>query len=419
MLPLLLLLLPLAARGQESIFRINEKLTTDPNFDHDFRELVGIQDRQTAEFAADLTRSSRQLDALRTCGESRAPETTEVDYLRLSDIAIYADIGHLSTYCTHERASLEKGDLDTCRHSSHSSPHTTLDKLIGVFAPNLTVVHVEQHTEEHFEDQAVRLAQRISEVPRAHELWKIIFILPNIQDGEAKEASQTAVTVMEAIKSIEEKLPTKTLVVVVRSSGKGIWKDASHAHSACSTMLERWSEYVRNNRNDTWEQIESIVSNNFHRPDFTVEFLPLLDRAALVQLPNSTDLSSLGYDCTHWSARGLTTFHEAIWNALLTKSHERSGEFRPKAHQLLCPDPHCPFVRTANNSARCWWNAVEPSTPSLAPQLIAMAILLVALTLCLCLVCFLCCRKRDVKGKKEKAFGSNFSSIRFIDDDAP
>ncbi|VDN35863.1 unnamed protein product [Gongylonema pulchrum] len=65
----------------------------------------------------------------------------------------------------------------------------------------------------------------------------------------------------------------------------------------------------------------------------------------------------LGHDCVHFSARGLSLFHIATWNAMMTGCADRSQSFNLSLEHPLCADPQCPFIRTSRNSAFCVWNS--------------------------------------------------------------
>ncbi|KAK6057085.1 hypothetical protein COOONC_05402 [Cooperia oncophora] len=186
-------------------------------------------------------------------------------------------------------------------------------------------------------------------------------------------------------------------------------------------MLSMWKTHSQYNSMSVWDQMETIVHKNFRKPHFTVEVLPLLRESALVNLPNQMDLSVLGYDCAHFSERGLSLLHIAIWNSLLTKSNYRSTQYRPEAPPLLCPDFRCPFFRTATNSGFCIWKQplVAEESP-IYPKLIIVCALVFCLLLTAAVLFFMCRkphRTDDIK-KSAKPFGASLSSIKFIDEDA-
>ncbi|VDP09820.1 unnamed protein product [Heligmosomoides polygyrus] len=166
--------------------------------------------------------------------------------------------------------------------------------------------------------------------------------------------------------------------------------------------------------------METIVQKNFRRPLFTAEVLPLMRESSLTNLPEQVDLSVLGYDCAHFSERGLSLLHIAMWNSLFTKSSDRLREYRPMALPLLCPDFRCPFLRTVSNSGFCVWKQPQVAEESsIYPKLITICVLMFCLLLAAMVLFFVCRNPRrtdDIK-KPVKSFGASFSSIKFIDED--
>ncbi|RCN35173.1 hypothetical protein ANCCAN_18968 [Ancylostoma caninum] len=350
-------------------------------------------------------------------------------------------MGHLTTYCSSNFSMLQAGILDSCEHRSSSMELPSLDKMLRVFNPNLVVVQSNER-DDGLVDQARSIAQSIQQIEGYENSWKLIVIAATIQDGEASETRQTAVEVLGAIEELHKLLPIRTFIAVIRSSGNGIWVDASHSHKACHDMLSRWKSHSQFNSNSVWDQVEIIVQKNFRKLNFTVEVLPLLRESALTNLPEQMDLSVLGYDCSHFSERGLSILHMAVWNSLFTKSGDRVRQYRPSPPQLLCPDFRCPFFRTVSNSGYCIYNAAETkkndivyiaqchnvgeimhfemdTESSIYPKLITVCVLLLCLMLAAIVLFFMCRKPRrteDIK-KPVKAFGASFSSIKFIDED--
>ncbi|RCN40876.1 hypothetical protein ANCCAN_13183 [Ancylostoma caninum] len=406
---------PVAA-DSEDVIRIEEKLTTDREFYDHWMQLISLQADQLEEQSLDFPLSYASLNSC-----TRVPPTEAEDYsdtLRPSSIAVYADMGHLTTYCSSNFSMLQAGILDSCEHRSSSMELPSLDKMLRVFNPNLVVVQSNER-DDGLVDQARSIAQSIQQIEGYENSWKLIVIAATIQDGEASETRQTAVEVLGAIEELHKLLPIRTFIAVIRSSGNGIWVDASHSHNACHDMLSRWKSHSQFNSNSVWDQVEIIVQKNFRKLNFTVEVLPLLRESALTNLPEQMDLSVLGYDCSHFSERGLSILHMAVWNSLFTKSGDRVRQYRPSPPQLLCPDFRCPFFRTVSNSGYCIYNAAEDTEPSIYPKLITVCVLLLCLLLAAIVLFFMCRKPRrteDIK-KPVKAFGASFSSIKFIDED--
>ncbi|EYB98890.1 hypothetical protein Y032_0127g1404 [Ancylostoma ceylanicum] len=275
------LICPVAA-DSEDVIRIEEKLTTDREFYDHWMQLISLQADQLDEQSLDFPLSYA---ALNSC--TRVPPSETEDYsdtLRPSSVAVYADMGHLTTYCTSNHSTLQAGILDSCEHRSSSMELPSLDKMLRVFNPNLVVVQSNER-DDGLVDQARSIAQSIQQIEGYENSWKLIVIAATIQDGEASETRQTAVEVLGAIEELHKLLPTRTFIAVVRSSGNGIWVDASHSHKACREMLSRWKSHSQYNSNSVWDQVEIIVQKNFRKLNFTVEVLPLLRESALTNLP--------------------------------------------------------------------------------------------------------------------------------------
>ncbi|CAI4223242.1 unnamed protein product [Auanema sp. JU1783] len=405
------------AAANNGITRIEERLTTDRDFYDRWMKLVQTQASQYSEQMLDYPVGYVMSD-IQKCHRAAGNSQEDANRLRPADIAIYADMGHLSTYCNSNFSMLQHGLLDSCTHRSSSTGLPTLEKLLRVFNPNLTVVE-DNERDDLLTEQARNLAEAIRKIKNYNDIWKMIAIIPSIQDGEASETGQTAVEVLAAIEEFHKLLPERTIIVVLRSSGTGIWSDASHSQQACKDMLSQWKAYSQFNSNSVWTQVEDIVKVNFEKDNFTVEFLPLLKNAALQNLPEGIDLSVLGYDCAHFSDRGLSLLHLSIWNSLMTRTPDRTSEYRPIPSAVVCPDPKCPFIRTGANSAYCIWVEDSPDEQSLAPHLIVVSILALALLLTILLLVCVCrqpSRTQDYKSTA-KPFGANFSSIKFIDED--
>ncbi|CAD6195044.1 unnamed protein product [Caenorhabditis auriculariae] len=131
------------------------------------------------------------------------------------------------------------------------------------------------------------------------------------------------------------------------------------------------------------------------------------------------DLSVLGYDCAHFSERGLSLLHLAMWNALVTRAPSRLAQYRPSTDPILCPDPKCPFLRTAANSDLCVFAPLDESYISMMSHVIVIVVLVITIILA-CLILFCVCNSRRVSHVSKtpaKAFGASFSSIKFIDED--
>uniref|UniRef100_A0A158PC46 SGNH domain-containing protein n=1 Tax=Angiostrongylus cantonensis TaxID=6313 RepID=A0A158PC46_ANGCA len=359
------------------------------------------------------------LSSLNSC--IRVPPTDSedtADSLRPTSVSIYADIGHMTTYCKSNLTLLQADILDSCDHRSSSMELPSLDKMLKIFNPEMVVVNNNKR-DDSLADQARAVASQIQQTEGYENIWKLIVIAASIQDGQASESRQTAVEVLGAIQELHRLLTLKTFIVVIRTSGDGIWSNASHSNKACQRILNEWKSHSRYNSISVWDQMEIIVQNNFREPNFTVEVFPLLRESTLSTVLGEMDLSVLGYDCAHFSERGLSLLHTAIWNSFFIKNSNRQREYRPLASPLLCPDFRCPFFRTLTNSGLCIWNPLKDSEPSMYTQLITACVVLLSILLMIAVLFFIFRKPRrtdDIK-KPVKAFGASLSSLKFIDED--
>ncbi|CAJ0589283.1 unnamed protein product [Cylicocyclus nassatus] len=403
--------------ANKEVTRIDEMLTKDREFYDLWQHLITVQADQYAEQTIDFPLSYASLNSCTRVPPSDGEEVA--DSLRPSSVDIYADLGHLSTFCKSNLSMLQAGVLDSCKHRVSDMELPSFDKMLRVFSPNLTVVQSNER-DDNLLDQAKAIAESIQQIEGYENAWKFILIAATIQDGDASETGQTAIEVLSAVEEFYRLLPLRTFIAVVRSSGNGMWADANHSHKACRELLERWKSYARYNSNSVWDQVEIIVQKNFRRTNFTVEILPLLRESALTNLPEQMDLSVFGYDCAHFSERGLSLLHMAVWNSMFTRSGDRIRNYRPSPPLMMCPDFRCPYFRTVSNSGYCIYSGAMGEEPSMYPKLFTVLALLFCLVLTAVVLFFICRKPRrtdDIK-KPMKAFGASFSSIRFIDEDS-
>ncbi|CAI5452830.1 unnamed protein product [Caenorhabditis angaria] len=419
----LILLFILKIRSEDSDFndniRLEEKLTVDREFYDQWMQLISLQNEQLLEQQLDYPLDYVLTD-LSTCPRHQVTAAEDADSLRAEHLQIYAEIGQLSSYCPSNYTLLKKGVLGSCRQRSSSMTLPSIQKMLQLRGANLTTIESNSLLDS-LAEQAKDIAQTIKNIPGQENVWKMIMILATIQDGTASETGQTAVEVLAAIEELETLLPSKTFVVVLRTSGSGIWRDASHQSQACHEQLAKWKVHNKFNYNSVWDQVEKIVDKNYKKTTFNVEVLPLFKDPALTNLPEEMDLSVLGYDCAHFSERGLSLLHLAIWNSLITRKNARISQFRPNASPVLCPDPSCPFFRTAKNTDMCIWvPQIEFTIPPIASRLIVIAVLILTVILASIILLFVCHSRRianEKRGLPRKAFGASFSSIKFIDED--
>ncbi|EPB70188.1 hypothetical protein ANCCEY_10718 [Ancylostoma ceylanicum] len=129
--------------------------------------------------------------ALNSC--THVPPSEAEDYsdtLQPSSIAVYADMGHLTTYCTSSHSTLQAvmrfrllaAIVYSIRASSSSMDLPSLDKMLRVFNTNLVVVQSNER-DDGLVDQARSIAQSIQQIEGYENPWKLIAIAATIQDG--------------------------------------------------------------------------------------------------------------------------------------------------------------------------------------------------------------------------------------------
>ncbi|VDP09712.1 unnamed protein product [Heligmosomoides polygyrus] len=149
-----LVLLPLCAihvclAGE--LIRIEEKLTTDREFYDQWMQLISLQAEQLEEQSLDYPLS---VDSLNSCSRVPPGDTEDLsDSLRPSSVSVYADIGHLTAYCKSNFSVLQAGILDSCDHRATTMELPSLDKMLRIFNPGLTVIESNER-DDSLEEQA-------------------------------------------------------------------------------------------------------------------------------------------------------------------------------------------------------------------------------------------------------------------------
>ncbi|EFO26415.1 hypothetical protein LOAG_02074 [Loa loa] len=406
--------------------RLITLLRTDQKFHDQWIHLVELQHRQVHE--QNMGGALEEVtDLLLNCAPKLDSKLDHIDYVCPGDIELYAELGQLTRYCNDSIMELIKGRVDSCQHASYTSSLPSIVKFLMKSIQNLTVIETSKATK--LENQTQYLVGQFMEHKSWRNKWKLIVIMPNIEDGELREPEQSAVEVMKSIKLLYEVIPKRTILIVVRSSTLKLWQDASNTHRACQTLLEPWKLYEKLNPVSIWDQVEKICGLHFQSSLFTVQILPLMKDASLPFLPgsNQMDLSLLGHDCVHFSPRGLSLLHIAIWNAMLTRLPDRSQAFNFSLERPLCADPQCPFIRTAKNSALCVWNIQKADgNGRRSEQLIAIGVLIIATVLFVIVLGTICCFTRYHNKVNEVAenlpkkppVGADWISWKYIDEDS-
>ncbi|XP_050598512.1 phospholipase B1, membrane-associated-like isoform X2 [Bombus affinis] len=104
---------------------------------------------------------------------------------------------------------------------------------------------------------------------------------------------------------------------------------------------------------ERWQNIDEEVANypEFHRNDFTVEFLPTLKNAIIPLAEDGfSDPSYLNADCFHWSQKLHALYANNLWNNLLEPVGNKRRNFTSLFKKFLCPTSERPFLMTYKNS---------------------------------------------------------------------
>ncbi|VDL72640.1 unnamed protein product [Nippostrongylus brasiliensis] len=242
----------------EDLIRIEEKLTTSKEFYDHWMHLISLQADQLEEQSLDYPIS---VDPLNSC--SKFPPTDADDS---TDSLNPSASNALPTELSRPLAT-SNCILDTCDHRPNAMELPSLDKMLRVFNPALTVIQSNER-DDNLVEQSRSIAHSIHQLQGYENVWKLIVIAATIQDGDASESRQTAVEVLGAVEELHKLLPHRTFIVV-----------------ACHELLSRWKSHSQYNSISVWDQMETIVQKNFRRPYFTVEVLPLLRESSLTNLP--------------------------------------------------------------------------------------------------------------------------------------
>ncbi|MFH4976320.1 hypothetical protein AB6A40_003029 [Gnathostoma spinigerum] len=416
-----------------TVERIAQMLQNDAEFSENWFDLVQLQDAQSR--SGETFTTEEVVDSLQLCTPFKGNRVDQVDNVPPAKIDVYAEFGHLSKFCDHRTDELLNETLAPCSSGGYDLKYPSLDKFFKIFNPNLTVISSPEMDNSTLTDQMKHTANKLRRMTGYKERWKALFIFASIEDGEISESGQSAVEILEALEEIYLLLPERTLIFVVRCSDTKIWRSAALAHPACESILSYRRLRTDINSDSVWDQVETISSSYFQSDLFSVQVLPLLEGASLRNLSDgSVDLSAFGYDCTHFSARGLSLFHLAIWNSLLSRMSSRQSRYLPVYSPPICPDPACPFVRTQNNSVLCLWSyekkEADPANYMIEQSLaIGATVMMVLLCVTVFAIITMCRPKNEVKivsvpiriqkisEENGKPVGEDWNSIKYIDED--
>ncbi|TKR86738.1 hypothetical protein L596_011265 [Steinernema carpocapsae] len=356
--------------------------------------------KQTATANLEFPIDGRLLANLQKCEKFELNPFASADNLAPSDIEVFSEIGHLGVFCDDPSASIlnhwvrgkggNKSEIrgflthdvaESCVRSFATNRFATLDKFLGVFNPSLTVIASERAT--NMISQTRRVVSAVKSLWNWKERWKLIVIAPSPFDSELRSLEAMTTAVLEALGELFAAIPHRTLVAVIRVSETKIWQQASFGFEACEELLSKWNLHEDNLVN-SWDTLEEIVAFRYRYSTFNVQVLPFMRRSLLLPNNYTLDISPLGSDCVHFSARGHSLLHLEIWNSLFQRPSERPSHWRPLLQPLVCPPQFCPYIATNNNTVFCVQPELETDIedPNLNEDLIILTVLLFTVALC-------------------------------------
>jgi len=112
------------------------------------------------------------------------------------------------------------------------------------------------------------------------------------------------------------------------------------------------------------QQLALQMSGRFEKEDFTLVVQPMFNEVRhWPTLPNGQPREDLfAPDCFHFSQLGHALVSTWLWQNMMQPvgmKNDRADIGNPAP--ISCPDPLCPFFRTARNSASCSQYLTEPA----------------------------------------------------------
>uniref|UniRef100_A0A0K0DVY2 PRESAN domain-containing protein n=2 Tax=Strongyloides stercoralis TaxID=6248 RepID=A0A0K0DVY2_STRER len=333
----------------------------------------------------------------------------DASYLSPNQIDIYSEIGSLSNYIpqklTESFFDIPLDNLNEFLQTTEYSKYPTFKDFIEGFKKNT-------HYDEEFHKVIINhielgntnllkwtktVVERIKEIPNYYDKWKFILITPTVQDIIPKynkiykfnnNTTKTKIlhnnlvpTLYETLSYIKRTLPIKTFIVILKNEDMGIWRMYKDFYKYCQFATKDWflnedmtkncSNCDNNYNKWTWQVFQRNITKYFNTKYFNVNIINLLDNfVPLIIKTNQTkgewaDLSFISIDCKHLSDIGISIFHTAIWNWLISPrqtKYESRSFFKPTVQVLRCPLPSCPFMVTDNNFNFCKYNGLPNSS---------------------------------------------------------
>ncbi|KAI6190151.1 hypothetical protein M3Y97_00085800 [Aphelenchoides bicaudatus] len=318
---------------------------------------------QTARFGQEFPVDERLYSSLRHCGLDYATSAPSTHTVSLSEISIYSEIGHQSTFCRpginlvqHPNDTLKlEAAADTFRRSCLNSMQTqsnlpSLAKILKRMGADLEVFE-SNLPHQNLQTWTKHVIRMITRVEDFNKRWKLLLIAPGLFDLKIGADIQTLNDdILQSLQVIKDKLPTKTFVLILKNTQFTISHDVERTFIFCEKML---SLYNANNAHvaASWQTLESRVKQNYQTEEFFVNIIDILDGSISLIFDRTPDISILDVDCVHFSERGLSLLHTHIYNYIIQPV--RQTIFRPTVRPLVCPRPECPYIVTPTNKQFC------------------------------------------------------------------
>ena len=163
----------------------------DPLYES-WKQFTDLQGNQSVEFNRDFPLDDRLYSNLKKCGNFEIPGSRMTDNIQPSDIKIYAEIGHLLTFCridlilpSNSNETLELKEVveyfkKNCLQSTQTkTKNPTLPKILDFMGADLQVVesNVQHKNLQAWTRHIVHLIQRIKGY---QDKWKLIVIGPGL-----------------------------------------------------------------------------------------------------------------------------------------------------------------------------------------------------------------------------------------------
>uniref|UniRef100_A0A914UN84 Phospholipase B1, membrane-associated n=1 Tax=Plectus sambesii TaxID=2011161 RepID=A0A914UN84_9BILA len=223
--------------------------------------------------------------------------------------------------------------------------------------------------------QATDLVKRMKETELVdiEKDWKLITIFIGANDlcdyclqPETYSVANYTSNIKAAIDYLKKHLP-RTIVNVVSMLKLNMLKETHSISPGCELMhsqecrclIEMDDAALRDAIRSYQEEVHKFEELEEYQSDdqFVVTVAPALEQADLpLNAAKEPDLAYLAPDCFHPSQLGHSIMAKQVWNNMFEPFGDKTTEFDnsyPVSISLKCPQPDCPFIRTAMNTLNC------------------------------------------------------------------